>query len=674
MSGTTDQNNSTTLLQGSRLLYLTQDGNQSVGLNSYIDPSTNAVMGLVIFNELNDPPNQTRVSINNQGITETFANGDPEVNVSWENFYLLKQATPALRLPATTDILVVNDTFEANDNNLAKTRIARMSADASANPLVSLNIVATGETATLTQNGLTYLPTTAGTPTTRTWAEILASSGSTNTLNQVLINGNTATGASANIGLTTNSVGGLTAPQLTLNNNNTSATLNVGFPTCELYKSGRNAQTQETLGSVSFYGNDGGGQKTEFGRLQVKTENIASGNEDGTIQIFSSVNGVISEVFNFNGATNDNNSFRPLDLNGNGLNTTSGNLAISATASSGTGTINIGAKTGAVINLDSNVVMDNSETLFIRNGANTLSNTLDNSQMLLNNNTDPTNVKQNYLTNALHTLLLNQPTTAFYNEGTPQSIILRESDNTTSQDTQKTTLTRSLLEVRNVGFDGRYSQFTAGAMTIQAPYSPDPVQTGFNAITAETQGSNTGSGYIILNSGENNTGTGRRQQTQLVNGDSGGQLNLNWWDASNLMKSFRMFLQGVGGGFLQFDNAVDTNPLTIQSVKTDLDLVSNGGGITISTASSTGSGDIAITGKGGSITTLTAGLINLNSTGGGAVNLNSSGDVGITPNTSTGNIVFTGANLQSNSSGSNSGEHLVIVLNGNTYKIELKNP
>jgi hypothetical protein len=252
--------------------------------------------------------------------------------------------------------------------------------------------------------------------------------------------------------------------------------------------------------------------------------------------------------------------------------------------------------------------------------------------MLLNNNTDPTNQKQNYLTNELHTLLLNQPVSAFYNEGTPQSIILRESDNGTSTDLQRTTLTRSLVEVKNVGYDGRYSQFTAGAMTIQAPYSPDPVQTGYNAITAETQGSNIGSGYIILNSGENNTGTGRRQQTQIINQDTGGSFNINWWDASNLMKAFRMFIGNAIGGFLQFDNDVDTNPLTIQSVKTNLKLQTNG------------------------------------TTGG-------QGDIEIAPSQSAnGQLIFTGASLQSNSSGSNSGEHLVIVLNGTTYKIELKNP
>lgn len=40
----------------------------------------------------------------------------------------------------------------------------------------------------------------------------------------------------------------------------------------------------------------------------------------------------------------------------------------------------------------------------------------------------------------------------------------------------------------------------------------------------------------------------------------------------------------------------------------------------------------------------------------------------------TENLRFSGIAIQSNTSGSNSGEHLVIELNGNIYKIELKNP
>lgn len=195
MSGD-DQVNATTLLQGSRVLFLTQDNNQSVGLNSYVDVPTNAVMGLVIFDELNDPPNQTRVSINNDGITKTFNNGDPTLNVSWSNFYLLKDATQALRLPITANILVANDTIEANDNNLAKTRIVSMSAPPSVSPTLTLKADTGGavwEQAELTQTGLTYNDNT-GTTTSATWTSIIA--GSNPTLFDVLNNSNSASGLS----------------------------------------------------------------------------------------------------------------------------------------------------------------------------------------------------------------------------------------------------------------------------------------------------------------------------------------------------------------------------------------------------------------------------------------------------------------------------------------------
>jgi hypothetical protein len=43
-------------------------------------------------------------------------------------------------------------------------------------------------------------------------------------------------------------------------------------------------------------------------------------------------------------------------------------------------------------------------------------------------------------------------------------------------------------------------------------------------------------------------------------------------------------------------------------------------------------------------------------------------------NDTTGSLIFTGTALQSNTAGGNSGEHLVIVLNGNTYKIKLEDP
>jgi hypothetical protein len=139
---------------------------------------------------------------------------------------------------------------------------------------------------------------------------------SADTLNAVLIAGNTATGTTATIGLTNSGVGGLANPTLTLTNSN--ATINT-IPTIEFNKTGRNLTAGESVGSISMYGLDATAQKTEFARIQTKTENVTSGNEDGTLSIFNSVNGVISETFNFNGGQNENNSFRPLDMNTNAI-------------------------------------------------------------------------------------------------------------------------------------------------------------------------------------------------------------------------------------------------------------------------------------------------------------------------------------------------------------------
>jgi hypothetical protein len=181
--------------------------------------------------------------------------------------------------------------------------------------------------------------------------------GPTPDLQDVLDAGNSATGANAKISLTDSGAGGLANPQLTLTNSN--ATINT-IPTIELNKTGRKLTAGESVGSISMYGLDDGTQKTEWGRIQIKAENVASGNEDGTLSIFNAVNGASLEVFNFNGGQNENNTFRPLDMNGNALRSNTGNLVLEATNSVGTGNINLTAKTGAVINLNSGAKTDSS--------------------------------------------------------------------------------------------------------------------------------------------------------------------------------------------------------------------------------------------------------------------------------------------------------------------------
>lgn len=100
---------------------------------------------------------------------------------------------------------------------------------------------------------------------------------------------------------------------------------------------GHNTTPGNTLHAHSVYANDGTGVNREWSRIQTKTENVSAGNQDGTLSIFNSVNGVIQETFNFNGAQNENNSFRPLDMNGNDIRCASGSLQVGCSTSTTAG-------------------------------------------------------------------------------------------------------------------------------------------------------------------------------------------------------------------------------------------------------------------------------------------------------------------------------------------------
>jgi len=232
--------------------------------------------------------------------------GQPTYTTGLGRLCAVQQAFQAVELPPNATTLKINDTI--------------------------LLKAGTTEQVSLTENGVDYISPTS-TSTSATWSDIL----SVNNLQKVLDNGNNAVGANARIILTQGvaGTGGLANPQLFLENSNTD--LN-SMPVVEMYKN-NNLTAGELVAGISMNGKDATGQKTEFARIQVKTENVASGNEDGTLSIFNAVNGVISEVFNFNGGQNENNSFRPLDLNSNALITSSGNLSLTATGSSGSGVI-----------------------------------------------------------------------------------------------------------------------------------------------------------------------------------------------------------------------------------------------------------------------------------------------------------------------------------------------
>jgi len=146
---------------------------------------------------------------------------------------------------------------------------------------------------------------------------------------------------------------GFTAnPIIELKNSNATAGDTTGVPSIHYYKNGRNAVANDYIASQHFYAKNYVGAKTEFCRITSQTTNTALNNDDGAIGIWCLVNGTISQVFLFNGADNENNSYRPLDINGNALKTSQNNLNIDASSSSGTGQIILTPKAGSVIILN----------------------------------------------------------------------------------------------------------------------------------------------------------------------------------------------------------------------------------------------------------------------------------------------------------------------------------
>jgi len=149
---------------------------------------------------------------------------------------------------------------------------------------------------------------------------------------------------SATLGLTAPNDGYTTNPNLTITATSATAGTTSGVPSVQYYKSGRNGANNDIIGSQQFFAKNSTGVKTEFAKIETLIRNVGVGNDDGSIGIFATLNGVSTEFLRINGADGDNNFLRPLDMNGSAINSSSGNMSISASSSSGTGDITITPK------------------------------------------------------------------------------------------------------------------------------------------------------------------------------------------------------------------------------------------------------------------------------------------------------------------------------------------
>jgi hypothetical protein len=137
-----------------------------------------------------------------------------------------------------------------------------------------------------------------------------------------------------------------------------SSVLTTSYPVIKMDRPNATSLAGDVIGAISTWADDAGGTSREWSRIQTVSTNVSTSpaNQDGTISIFGSVNGTMAEVFNFNGSQNENNSFKPLDMNNNEIRSNTGNLTLSASASAGTGNVVLTSKATGNVALDSPVI------------------------------------------------------------------------------------------------------------------------------------------------------------------------------------------------------------------------------------------------------------------------------------------------------------------------------
>lgn len=118
--------------------------------------------------------------------------------------------------------------------------------------------------------------------------------------------------------------GGLVNSILKLENNSGfigTGPTGTGIVSFETFRSGNTIRQGDYIYSQSAYAiSNVTSAKTEYSRITTQVTNTSGGGgDDGAVGIWCAVNGVTQQVMLFNGADNENNSFRPLDMNGNVL-------------------------------------------------------------------------------------------------------------------------------------------------------------------------------------------------------------------------------------------------------------------------------------------------------------------------------------------------------------------
>jgi hypothetical protein len=205
------------------------------------------------------------------------------------------------------------------------------------------------------------------------------------------------------------------------------------------------------------------------------------------------------------------------------------------------------------------------------------------------------------------------------------------------------------------------SNTTAGAVVFETYKNDAPTSTGGDAIGAW-------SAYCNATTGVSPLKTEMTRISAVANGVGAGNNDGSLLLACKVNSSAAPvnFINCNGGaapsGEIQLFKPINVVGNSIRTSQGD---------ITLDTTASTGTGlitmsakaDVDITGTSCAVSSVSGGNTGALFTNAGSVELEA-----------TNTLIFTGAGLQSNTAGGNSGEHLVITLNGVVYKIKLELP
>ena len=122
-----------------------------------------------------------------------------------------------------------------------------------------------------------------------------------------------------------------------LDSTNTS-TGTAGANTVAYKRSGANATSGDYIGVNQYFAYDASGVVREFVRQSGIVKNPGFGNQDGSMLFSASVNGTLTNMLELDGSSNTNVSYKPLDMSGNSIITTNGNLTLDASSSNPNGT------------------------------------------------------------------------------------------------------------------------------------------------------------------------------------------------------------------------------------------------------------------------------------------------------------------------------------------------